>query len=197
MNDETSSSFEEKRGAILRAAAELFARFGFKKTTLEEIADRAGLAKPSLYHYFHSKEELVSAVVSHESRGLLDMLRLAVKDADGAAAKIEAFVGARYEYLQEKKNLYAVTQEEFREVQSLVVAERDRFFEAELTLLTEIMSEGVASGELAITEPELVARVAISALQGIDVAFCRYGHSEGIADAVQLMLGVFLKGLRA
>lgn len=197
MSDEITSSFDERRGAILDAAAELFARFGFKKTTLEEIADRAGLAKPSLYHYFESKEDLVSAVVSFESRALLSLLRIEVQRAKGAAKKIEAFVRARYEYLQAKKNLYAVTQEDFRAVQTLVIAERDKFFEAELGLLTEIMKEGVAQGELAIADPDLFARVAIAALQGIDVMFCRYGHSEHIAEGLQLMLGVFLRGLRA
>jgi AcrR family transcriptional regulator len=197
MSDSTSTDFDGKRGAIIRAAAELFSRYGFKKTTLGDIAERSGLAKPSLYHYFQSKEELISAVVSQESHALLDLMRSAVERADGAGGKIEAFIRARYEYVQKMRNLYAVTQEVFREVHTLVMTERDKFFEAELRLLTEIMEEGVATGELDIADPELFARVAISALQGIDMTFMRYGSSDDIAEGLRLMLGVFLRGMRA
>ena len=197
MRNETSADFDEKRGAILRAAVEIFSRFGFKKATLEEIAKRAGLAKPSIYHYFQSKEELASAVVSYESRALLSMMRSAIEGADSAEEKIKAFVRARYEYLQAKKNLLTVTQDVFHEVWPLVVEERDRYFEAELGLLTEIMKEGIEAGELEIEDQELFSVVAISALQGLDRTFWRYRRSEDIAEGIQLMLGVFLSGLRS
>lgn len=53
-----STLSEEKQGRILRVAANLFAERGFHRTDMEEIAKRAGVAKGSLYNYFHSKDEL-------------------------------------------------------------------------------------------------------------------------------------------
>ena len=53
---------EKKRDEILEAACELFARFGFKKTTLEDIGDEVRLGKASLYYYFRSKDELIKEV---------------------------------------------------------------------------------------------------------------------------------------
>ncbi len=49
---------EEKRERILRVATDLFAERGFNRTDMGEISRRAGVAKGSLYNYFHSKDEL-------------------------------------------------------------------------------------------------------------------------------------------
>jgi AcrR family transcriptional regulator len=48
---------------IMRAAAELFARFGFQQPTMDEVAIAAGVRKATLYIYFDSKAALISAVV--------------------------------------------------------------------------------------------------------------------------------------
>ena len=43
---------------IVKAAQHVFARYGFRKTTMEEIASEAHRAKSSLYYYFKSKDEV-------------------------------------------------------------------------------------------------------------------------------------------
>lgn len=53
---------------VIEAAAILFRRFGFKKTSVDEIAREAGVAKSTLYQHYRSKEELLLAVVVHEAR---------------------------------------------------------------------------------------------------------------------------------
>jgi len=53
---------EETRGLILGAAFELFARNGFNNTSIRQIAEKAGISKGLIYHYFNSKEELLEAI---------------------------------------------------------------------------------------------------------------------------------------
>lgn len=48
----------EKHSAIMRAAAALFAKYGYKKTTVDEIVAAAGISKGLFYHYYPSKKEL-------------------------------------------------------------------------------------------------------------------------------------------
>ncbi len=50
---------------ILSAAEESFARFGFKKTTVEEISSRARVSKALVYKHFDSKEQIFETVVRH------------------------------------------------------------------------------------------------------------------------------------
>src|SRR5258705_13117881 len=66
---------EERRGAILEAALSVFADLGYTQATLNDVADRVGVTKGCLYHYFESKERL-----------LLDL----IKDRIGAAISPDA-----------------------------------------------------------------------------------------------------------
>jgi AcrR family transcriptional regulator len=54
---------QRRREVILREAAALFTTKGYSLTTTQDIADRAGIAKGSLYYYFNSKEELLFSIL--------------------------------------------------------------------------------------------------------------------------------------
>jgi AcrR family transcriptional regulator len=54
-------SFGKMEQAILEIAADLFDRKGFNQTSLQDIADAIGMARPSLYHYFDNREQILAA----------------------------------------------------------------------------------------------------------------------------------------
>lgn len=60
-----------RRLLLFEAAADLFARYGFRKTSVEDITSVAGVSKGSMYLEFHNKEELFEALVRHEFRAYL------------------------------------------------------------------------------------------------------------------------------
>lgn len=79
---------------ILQAAREVFSEAGYEKTTFREIAERAGLTRPAVNHYFRNKEALYGALfestrVSVVTAGLANA---ALKDT--LAARLEAFLEA-------------------------------------------------------------------------------------------------------
>jgi AcrR family transcriptional regulator len=49
---------EERRAEVLQAALEVFGEVGFERATLQDVAERAGVTKGALYHYFDSKDQL-------------------------------------------------------------------------------------------------------------------------------------------
>jgi AcrR family transcriptional regulator len=57
---------EEKRREIVKAAQELFEEHGFDRTSMSMISERVGGSKATLYGYFHSKEEILSAVLVYD-----------------------------------------------------------------------------------------------------------------------------------
>jgi AcrR family transcriptional regulator len=69
----------EKEHLILDAAQNRFARFGFSKVTMDEIAEDVGMAKASLYYYYPSKEDVFRAVLRREQEQFLffEIIRLA------------------------------------------------------------------------------------------------------------------------
>ena len=68
---------------ILNSAKTIFARYGFKKTTMDEIAQAARKGKSSIYHYFKSKEDIFKAIVEKEA----DELSAAIAKATNGHTK--------------------------------------------------------------------------------------------------------------
>ena len=66
---------ERKRLRIVKAATELFMQQGYRKTTIAEVAARAGVAKGTVYLYVRNKGELVAQAIGEEKREYLVVLR--------------------------------------------------------------------------------------------------------------------------
>lgn len=60
------------RAKLLDAGKELFQRYGLRKTSVEELARAAGIAKGTFYHFFQSKEDLCLAIYDKEEAALLE-----------------------------------------------------------------------------------------------------------------------------
>jgi AcrR family transcriptional regulator len=79
-----------KRIAVIRAATTLFSRHGFRKTSMEDVAREAGVAKPTLYAHFSDKEQLFEAVCTHFGEAIIAQAHAA---ADGPGTVIERVTG--------------------------------------------------------------------------------------------------------
>jgi AcrR family transcriptional regulator len=86
------SSQRSRKDEILEAASKLFARLGFKKTTLDEVAGEVGIVKSALYRYFSNKEELFNAVIDHLAKAHMEIVEKAVKEAKGTENKLRALL---------------------------------------------------------------------------------------------------------
>jgi AcrR family transcriptional regulator len=76
-----------KRAEILRAALEVIARHGYRKTSTRELAAAVGLSEAGMLHYFGSKEKLFEEVL--RARDEADMQRIVADDSiDGLQAVI-------------------------------------------------------------------------------------------------------------
>ena len=80
--------------SYLDAAQQVFSKYGFTNTKMEDIAQVAGCSKPTLYNYFSSKENLYMAITHRAFERLLEFLKAAVADNaenTGMDASIAAF----------------------------------------------------------------------------------------------------------
>jgi AcrR family transcriptional regulator len=73
---------EERKLAILRAGLEVFAARGFAAARLEDVAEKAGVAKGTIYLFFHDKEDLFEQIVLGAIRPVLVMIAKAAAAAD-------------------------------------------------------------------------------------------------------------------
>ncbi|WP_322891161.1 MULTISPECIES: TetR family transcriptional regulator C-terminal domain-containing protein [unclassified Yoonia] len=82
---------KRNRAAILSAGLDVFSQYGFRGTTLDQIAEAAGLSKPNLLYYFPSKEAIHTALLERLLENWLDPLK--ALDASGdPVQEISAYV---------------------------------------------------------------------------------------------------------
>lgn len=80
---------------ILQAAHELFLTFGLRKTSIEDIARKAGIGRPTLYRRFADKDAIIRAVLSRESQRIVAEVVARVGSLrDPADMLVQAFVTA-------------------------------------------------------------------------------------------------------
>lgn len=72
----------KNRAAILEAALEIFSTHGFRGSTVDQIAQAAGLSKPNLLYYFSTKEAIYTALLEQLLDTWLDPLRALAPDGD-------------------------------------------------------------------------------------------------------------------
>ena len=81
-----SPGYDDQREMILRHAAELFARRGYPATSMNEVAEACGLSKPTIYHYFRDKYNLLV----HIADGHVSRLHALVEEVEGQHLEPEA-----------------------------------------------------------------------------------------------------------
>lgn len=85
---------ERTRAALLEAAEALFAERGFDATRVEDIAERVGIRRASIFYYYRDKQELYDAVLDSVLGALHERLERALDGDAPLAERIEAAVGA-------------------------------------------------------------------------------------------------------
>ena len=65
---------------MLDHAVRLFGQRGFAGTSLQDVADAAGMTRPAIYHYFASKEQMLSRLVTEVTLGPVEELAVEVAE---------------------------------------------------------------------------------------------------------------------
>lgn len=86
---------------IFRAAEECFARYGFQKTSMEDIAREAGLSRRSVYRHFPDKAALFSEVAAEHARVFLVEITRRTAELDGLSAQIEEVARLTNRFMRE------------------------------------------------------------------------------------------------
>lgn len=190
------SMSSDHRETILTAAIETFARFGFRKASIDDIARRAAIGKGTVYLHFESKEELFGAVVRRIFTRSFADLEAVVKHARTPPAKIRAFVEGRVRQHMKLAADLGISPEFLLELLALAEPHRLELRAREASLLEELIRDGNAQGALAVRSPRLVAAAATACLHGLDGFLVGPGSFE-LHRALVEIHDVFVRGLLA
>ena len=99
---------QEKTTRILEAALRTFARYGFKKTTLEDIAGELGMTKGNLYLYVKDKRDLYERSVSHAFREWQERVAGDMEGKKDVVVRFRVMCVKAYQYLSLNEDLQSV-----------------------------------------------------------------------------------------
>ena len=97
-----ADDYAEKQQLIRDRAAELFAARGFAGASIADVAAACGCAKSLIYHYFDSKEEILSDLLEAHVRALIAGAEAALATAASADARFRALVHAHMDALRRR-----------------------------------------------------------------------------------------------
>jgi len=143
---ETARTSETRR-RILEAAAQCFARFGFSRTRMDDVAGAAGVSRALVHGYFGTKPGLLRAVQEHVVRSWSAALEEMVSRAPGPAEAIEAWVRNSLSDTGRRPLLRAIFSDEAMAASGDWVEVTARTRREALGRLERLLAEGVQRGE--------------------------------------------------
>ncbi len=142
-----------KREEILRAGSECFARFGFDKTTLDDIGHLAGLNKASLYYYFKNKEEIFIAVVLAETQAFIADLKTKALAFPDVRKQLKFFLTERIRRYGEIVHLTRFSVGNLQKLEPMFDHVYEETKAKEVAFITELLKKGIAENAFSFPEP--------------------------------------------
>lgn len=189
---------EKKRELILRGAERIFAKHGYKKTSVDEIASEAKVSKGAVYLYFKSKEEIFRTLLKRNVERLWEIIRKAADEKSDPREKIRAAVMAKVEYLHRFATLKGLTESMFKEVESVIDNEMKRLEKNEVELLTHVLVEG-QNKKIFVKFPdvELVAFALVRTMEELKIPWIFAKKRVDTNKKVDILLSLLFKGIEA
>jgi len=162
-------SAADRREAILEAALDAFAGAGYHETSLDAVADRAGISKALIYEHFASKRELHRALLERYVHELLARVIDATAAAEPGEARLRSGLEAFLEFVEERRDAWRFV---FRNVSDPEIADAvNRLREEVAVTLAGLMAadappEWTANPELS-RETEMIAQELTGAVQAL------------------------------
>ena len=159
----------EVREQIVGVARKIFTRYGFRKTTMEEIAAASRKGKSSIYYYFPSKEDIFRAVVEKEASELKEQLNKTIHTGDPPIDKLKAYILFRLHHVRTLGNFYAALNEDSLSHLDFILEIRKKFDQDELQVVQGILEEGLKDGTFQITSSKIGAIAIATMMKGLEL----------------------------
>ena len=159
---------EERRGEILEAALAVFSRRGYHPSSIDEIAQAAGISKALIYEHFASKEQLHVSLIEMYASELFRRVAAAGAPGPDASKRLEAGLDAVFGFVEERRGAWQML---FREtVDPEAVAALDSVGVGVMALVAELIAQdpGAAPGDKRSDQAiEMIAQMIVGSTQAL------------------------------
>lgn len=184
------------REHILQAAGRVFERFGFHKSSMNDIAVAARKGRRTLYTYFRSKEEIFRAVIDTEVKSLEEKLEKIAHQNIPPDEKLRAYFHARMNAIRELTIFYEALREDLINNLGIVERIREDYDKREIALIQSILDEGTATGIFSMEDSRLAAEAMVLATKGFEIAIFMGRNDFDHNRLIDPLIGLLYTGLK-
>jgi AcrR family transcriptional regulator len=187
------------RDAIMDAAERLLSLYGYSKTTVDDIAQEAGIGKGTIYLHFHGKEEIAVSFIDRVNLRIREQLEeIAVSDVSVAQKIRQMLITRVMVRLESARNHDKSIDELMAAIRPLLISSRKRWHEAESELFARVLREGRANGDFDVDDDMMTARMlllATNALLPYSLCTRQLGERDEIEQTIGQIAELLLNGL--
>jgi AcrR family transcriptional regulator len=182
------------RARLFESAASLIGAQGLHATTIDQIVERAGVAKGTVYYHFRSKDELFQALLVEGLRQLADTLRAQASDGPSRKETLAGIIRAEVEYIAKYEAFARLVMSQLWQSDSLWNDEAIRVLHEDVfAVIREVLEAGRAEGEFrANLKPSMAAPVIFGMVATATLGRSASAASSAAAEAWPYLLDMTL-----
>ncbi len=188
------------REAILDAAMRLMEWHGYRKMTMEDIAQEAQIGKATIYGYFNNKEDVALSVIDRKRKAVLEQCRATLATDAPPDARLRHMIAGIVVCSFDSASRYRQSLDEtLASLRSVVLSRRDAWNEELAQPVAAVLQEGCDQGIFASMDVQATARTLITCINGLsptNLSPRELGSREEIAARAHQVIDLVLIGLR-
>lgn len=191
---------DKKRREIIEAAMAVFARAGYRRAKIKDVADEAGVGKGTVYEYFRSKRELFLQMGEYLFEQYIENQRRSLELVSSPEEQLRALIVSTLEQTAMWAGFAYLTFDIWSEMDRK--GEQDTFrllktgvLERTIDVISEYVREGQARGVFAGSDPRLAAHIIMAVLDGLVIQLLIKSDAFDLNAMAETLTDVLLKGL--
>lgn len=186
MEEKMINKKEERRTAIMEAAAEIFSIKGYDATTVSEIVQKAGIAQGTFYLYFPSKEHVKLALHEAIIKEIIAESFIALEKEDDFVIKIEEAIKAAFKVMKKNEKLitFAHLGTSAKECEAADMEMNKKLAGP----LSEFLRAGIDSGVYKKLDPVITAYLLIGMIEKLAISALLWEEPGKLDDIVPLII---------
>jgi len=189
------------RDAILEGCERALALHGYRRMTMEDVAEAAGLARRTVYLHFPNKEALVSATMDTIVANTQESMREPLRTGTGLESLRGMLIARILVRLQQVGPFHGSFEEIWHALYPHTTEDYVSYFEPEVQLLAAALRKGVADGSIALRgEPRTAAEVLVRATNGFmpsNFTRAEVAKRDPVRRKLELFVDILCAGLAA
>jgi TetR/AcrR family transcriptional regulator, cholesterol catabolism regulator len=188
----TKEDLAVRRHEIFHQVTSVFLKQGFHETSMQEIAEAAGLGKSTLYDYFRTKDDILLYFFEDQLNDLTEAAQRIALQNIPADERLRQIMGVHLESLQANRSLFMKLLQDAQRLKPESQEQLQKKRHAYQDLIRGLIEEGVREGAFRRVDPLLAARMLINTMLPVMFTSRPTGTAQ---EMLEETLDIFMKGI--